>query len=336
LRIRASAPTRICDCGGWTDTWFAQHGAVCSLAITPGLQVTLWDVPPDSQPLPVRLKLSNFNETIDIDPGATDWPRHPLLQAAIHRMGVPAGVAVEIEVHSAVPPGASTGTSAAVTVTLLAVLARLNERTYSPEALAYEAYEVEHTMLGRQCGIQDQLAAAVGGALFLSIEDFPHAEVERLTLKNGVRAALEANLALVYLGQSHESSAVHEMVIAAQERISGRSVQLEQLRNCALAARDALLTGDMAWYGQALTENTEAQRALHPDLIGQRAQAVIDLAERHDALGWKVNGAGGDGGSVAVLLPDAAAQQAFVGDLPAGTLSIDVELAEKGVQVVEG
>ena len=26
--ITASAPVRICDCGGWTDTWFAGHGRV--------------------------------------------------------------------------------------------------------------------------------------------------------------------------------------------------------------------------------------------------------------------------------------------------------------------
>jgi len=34
--IRAEAPVRICDLGGWTDTWFAEHGAVCSIAVTPG------------------------------------------------------------------------------------------------------------------------------------------------------------------------------------------------------------------------------------------------------------------------------------------------------------
>jgi len=27
-RIHSEAPVRICDIGGWTDTWFAQHGAV--------------------------------------------------------------------------------------------------------------------------------------------------------------------------------------------------------------------------------------------------------------------------------------------------------------------
>jgi len=35
LTVRASAPTRMCDNGGWTDTWFAEFGTVFSIAIEP-------------------------------------------------------------------------------------------------------------------------------------------------------------------------------------------------------------------------------------------------------------------------------------------------------------
>ena len=47
--------------------------------------------------------------------------------------------------------------------------------------------------------------------------------------------------------------------------------------------------------------NTEAQARLHPDLVSADAWQVIDIAQRHGALGWKVNGAGGEGGSVTIL-----------------------------------
>ena len=50
-----------------------------------------------------------------------------------------------------------------------------------------------------------------------------------------------------------------------------------------------------------MIDNTEAQRRLHPDLIGAEAQKVIDIAREFGALGWKVNGAGGDGGSLTLL-----------------------------------
>ena len=50
-------------------------------------------------------------------------------------------------------------------------------------------------------------------------------------------------------------------------------------------------------------ENTAAQARLHPDLISHDAQQVIEIAASYGAIGWKVNGAGGEGGSVTLLCP---------------------------------
>jgi len=57
--------------------------------------------------------------------------------------------------------------------------------------------------------------------------------------------------------------------------------------------------------------NTEAQRSLHPDLVGADARRVIEFAARHGAVGWKVNGAGGDGGSVTILSASREAREAL-------------------------
>jgi D-glycero-alpha-D-manno-heptose-7-phosphate kinase len=70
--------------------------------------------------------------------------------------------------------------------------------------------------------------------------------------------------------------------------------------------KEALLRGDLEAFGRAMVENTAAQKTLHPDLIGERALSVIDIAKRHGVAGYKVNGAGGAGGSVTLLLPAAA------------------------------
>ena len=37
--INAVAPIRIADIGGWTDTWFAGHGVVCNIAVSPCVDV---------------------------------------------------------------------------------------------------------------------------------------------------------------------------------------------------------------------------------------------------------------------------------------------------------
>lgn len=65
-----------------------------------------------------------------------------------------------------------------------------------------------------------------------------------------------------------------------------------------------------------MIENTDAQSRLHPDLVSPPAQAAIEVAGANDALGWKVNGAGGEGGSITVLCgPDIRAKRELLGAL---------------------
>ena len=100
-------------------------------------------------------------------------------------------------------------------------------------------------------------------------------------------------MALIYLGKSHRSSQVHEMVIRHLENAGPTARRLEALRATAGPSRDALYAGDFVALGQAMIQNTEAQRNLHPALVSPNAQRVIEIAQAHGALGWKVNGAGG-------------------------------------------
>ena len=68
-----------------------------------------------------------------------------------------------------------------------------------------------------------------------------------------------------------------------------------------MSARDAALDGDLDRFGRALQDNTAAQADLHPDLVSREAWRIIEIASAHGAAGWKVNGAGGDGGSLTIL-----------------------------------
>ena len=79
-------------------------------------------------------------------------------------------------------------------------------------------------------------------------------------------------------------------------------MKLEDLRLTAAKSRDAVYASDLAALGRAMIENTEAQARLHPDLVSAGAHQVIELAQAHGALGCKVNGAGGDGGSLTLLM----------------------------------
>ncbi len=300
--IRASAPIRICDNGGWTDTWFGGPGRVLHVAATPGVEVS---VGPTGGPDPVVLAVEAFGDRYPLVPGAHREARHPLLESAIDAFPPPAGPAVRISVRSAVPPGCGTGTSAAVSVALLAALAALRSEQLSPLDIAYAAHRLEVDTLGTQSGIQDQLCAALGGINYIEIEPYPEAVVHALPTWTGLAPVLS----LVFLGRAHDSSDLHRQVIQGLGR--RQAPVFSRLREAATAARDAVLARDLDGLGRAMADNTEAQRSLHPGLVGVDADRVTGTAMAHGALGWKVNGAGGDGGSVTILSATGADREAI-------------------------
>ena len=216
-------------------------------------------------------------------------------------MGVPNDLAVEISIYSQAPAGCSTGTSAAVTVALIGALDLLTPGRRTPLEVAYAAHRIETEMLHQQSGIQDQLCAAYGGINYIEMFAYPYAAVSQILVPNDTWWELERRLCLIFLGKSHSSSAVHEMVIRGLEDAGPDNPKLEYLRGTARASRDAVYAGDFAALGRAMSDNTAGQRMLHPALVSAEADEIMRIAAEYGALGCKVNGAGGDGGSITIL-----------------------------------
>jgi D-glycero-alpha-D-manno-heptose-7-phosphate kinase len=298
--VKATAPIRICDNGGWTDTWFAGHGKVFNIAVQPYVEVQVAVHAIGSLPDRIVIDAATFGDRYSFHPGAGPG-RHPLLEAALDEIGIPDGVAVEIGIRSGVPAGCSTGTSASMTVALIGALDALTPGRLTPHDLAYAAQRVETERLGMQSGIQDQLCAAYGGINYIEMPAYPIASVSQLAVADVVRSELDRRLVLLCLGRTHVSSEVHDRVIARLEGEGGESRDLEAMRCAAEAARDAVVAADFPALGRAMISNTDAQRRLHDGLVSADAQAVIEVAHTNGALGWKVNGAGGDGGSITLL-----------------------------------
>ncbi|MGI9603194.1 MAG: GHMP kinase [Acidimicrobiales bacterium] len=311
LRIEASAPIRVCDLGGWTDTWFARRGRVVNIGVSPRVHVKM-DVRPTSRPAAVVVTLQNYRDQLEITADTRPSGPHQLIEAAVVRMFPTEPCSIDMAVRSDAPPGAATGTSASVCVAVLGALAALRgEGAMTPEQLAGVAHRVETDDLGAQSGIQDQLCAAHGGVIDIEIDEYPRSQQRRIALADTTAAAIDSGLSLIYLGRPHASSAVHHMVIAGLERTGPDTPALEDLRSAARRGVHALTEGDLVGFGQAMKANTTAQRALHPGLVSPQAEVVGRRAEAFGALGWKVNGAGGDGGSLSILFLDPKAKREF-------------------------
>jgi D-glycero-alpha-D-manno-heptose-7-phosphate kinase len=338
--VNSIAPTRIVDNGGWTDTWFARYGSVFNIAVAPYAEVQIQVFPSTGDDERIMVSAENYGERFSVVPRMGGWGRHPLLEAAIAFMQVPRDLAIDISITSDAPAGASTGTSAAVTVALIGALDRLAGGTMRPHDVAYAAHHVEMEMVGLQCGIQDQICSAYGGINFIEMDRFPRATVSQIQIADQVSWELERRLVLIYLGRSHSSSDVHAKVIRELESEGPTSKRLEALRQTAAKSRDAVSAGNFAALGRAMIENTEAQGRLHPDLIGSGARKVIEIARSHGAEGWKVNGAGGEGGSVSILTgPLWGSRKAIIRDIEEEDplyRNIPVALSRTGLRTWEG
>jgi len=334
--IRSAAPVRICDNGGWTDTWFARRGCVFNIAVEPCVDVELRATPGAVSAARVVIDAANYGDRYVRVPESRRWDRHPLIEATLAHVGVPAGLSCEVSIRSAMPPAASLGTSAALVVALAGALSCLADQELDADGAARTAHEIETFVLGQQSGVQDQLAAAHGGINLIEIPAYPEARVTHLAVSDETREALERRLVLLYLGRGHRSTALHEAVIQGLDAQDGDSPALDDLRRAAQLSAEAVVAGDLSALGRAMQVNTDAQARLHPDLVGADARALIGITQRHGASGWKVNGAGGEGGTLTVLLgPDAGGVDVMLADAARAVPScrrIPITLARAGLR----
>lgn len=287
--IEVSAPTRLDFGGGWTDVPpypEERGGYVCNLAI-------------------------ERRATVRLEAGRA-MAADPLVRAALERAG---RADLTATLRSDFPVGAGLGGSSAAGVALAAALASLARAPLDPRALAEASRATEVEQLGIAGGRQDHYAAAYGGALGLTFE--AQTAVERIPLTAATVAALEAQLTVIYSGESRLSAETITAVLDGYARRDRRIVAaLDRMALLARAMRAALHAGDLRTLAPLVDEHWVHQQALHPRISTPRIAAIEAAVRAAGATGFKALGASG-GGCVLVLssADDAAAVRAAVADL---------------------
>lgn len=294
--VKAVAPARILDFGGWTDTWFAKSGRVLNFAVDLYAKVII-----ATRERPgASIIAQDYGEAIEIArPEDVLYDgKHDLLKAALNVTKVDG---VDISVYSDVPPGCGTGSSAAVSVALIGALGVLADLYMTPHEAAKLAHKLETEELGIQSGVQDQIASATGGIGYHIIDPYPNVSTSPIRLSHETTLELESRLILVYTGQAHLSGDVHKKVIGDYEAGVERTLKaMDTLRNTPVWAKSALMRGDFVELAEIMNINTQAQKNLHPDITTEKIEALEEISRKAGALGFKINGAGG-GGSVTLL-----------------------------------
>ena len=308
------------DFGSWTDTPFAEYGAALNCAVGIYSHVTL-------RQHARRGVLLRVNGTTSL---LSPAQRAGLMsEEFLHAVACYFEVdGFEAQVHTDAPADAGLGTGASVGVALTAAVAQFAGSPVQPDRIAAIAHHVQCEELGRACGLEGYLAAALGGAALYRIEPYPR--FFAAPLPDSVLDALERRLLLVHTGRAPAANLYTEVGRRFLRGDRRSRVVLWQLRSLPVRAFEALAAGDFAELGTALNEQAALQQQLCPSLNSPEARRAWAVARSFGVTAGKVNGSGG---SLALLCPPDVMQLLTDALRRSGYDTSPVRIARSGVQV---
>lgn len=298
--LRARAPLRISFAGGGTDVApFPQRegGAVLSATISSFAYATLRprrDGQITVQSLDFGMSIGfGVDEPVEFD-GELDLPKAAITRIKDMGGAMPTG-GFDLFLHTQAPPGSGLGSSSAVMVAVIDLVAQHCGVDLTPYEIAELAFRLEREDLAIPGGSQDQYAAAFGG--FNYIEFRPdQVVVNPLRVRDATVHELEHNMLLAFTGATRVSDHIIEDQRSRYE--TGNVDALEGLRaqkDLAERMKIALVRGEVDHFGrllgQAWTQKRRMSARISTPLIDDAVTAALDCG----ALGGKVTGAGGGG-----------------------------------------
>lgn len=319
--IISQTPYRISFFGGGTDyrPYFMEHGgSVLSTTINRYCYLTLRRLPPffehDSRLSYSKIELFNT-------PGEV---QHPAVRECLKYMNLRG---VSITHDGDLPARAGLGTSSAFTVGLLNAMHALKGEFVDPMTLAIEAIRVEQDMIGENVGVQDQMAAAIGGLnrLYFNADGYDYRPI---ILKEERRQRLERSLMLFFTGIFRFASQI------AEEQVKNTNDKLTELREMGRLTDEgekALVSGDVDDFGRLLHESWKLKRSLSSKISTAEIDLMYQRAREAGALGGKLLGAGGGGFLLFYVEPE---NQEFVKRALKDLLYVPFRIGQMGSRII--
>jgi D-glycero-alpha-D-manno-heptose-7-phosphate kinase len=274
--IEASAPCRI-DMGGTLDirTFYfpLRHLSPCTFNIAVGLRTRI-------RLLPYR------NGRIKISSRGFKDAEFPIDRAPfIHPLGLMLAVAVyfnaknvHVQIESQSPPRSALGGSSAAAVALIAALS-----------------ELEESVAGVPCGMQDQLAAIYGGVNAwiwpVGVEDSQFRK--KMVMPKRSHKDLEKHLLLAFCGKPHESKDINSRWV--HQFLSGKfRDSWAEIVACTRQFVNHLADRNYMKAAELINRETAIRRKMTPDVLDEVGVHLMKTAVAHNC-GARFTGAGGGG-----------------------------------------
>ena len=286
-------PFRISFFGGGTDyyDYFSEYGGcVLSTTIDKYCYTTIRNLPPffEYKNQFTYSKIERFDNPEEL--------QHPLVRAALKYISTDR---IQIAYDADLPACSGIGSSSAFSVGLLQGLHALRGEFPDKLSIAKEAIYLEREMCGEAGGVQDQIAAAVGGFNRLSF-DSDGFKVCPVQISDVTKRRLEDNLLLIFTGFTRFSG---EIAAAQQRNIRSTISQLNEMKSLVYDAVRLLSEGRLTDFGRMLDHTWKLKKNLSSSISNSEIDDIYERAKENGALGGKLLGAGG-GGFMLLYVPE--------------------------------
>jgi D-glycero-alpha-D-manno-heptose-7-phosphate kinase len=283
--IIVQTPLRISFFGGGTDFpafFMEEGGCVLSSAIDKYIFVTV------KERFDKKLRIG-YTQTEMVD--SVDQIQHELIREALCTTGI--RQSIEVTTMADIPSeGSGLGSSSTVTVGALHALYAYSGEMVSAEKLAKEACDIEIGKLKKPIGIQDQYIAAYGNLRFFEFLPDGQVKVEKLTIDDDFRRALNDCFLLFFTGISRRADTI---LAEQQDNIKDRISVLREIKQMAHEARKDLENGNFDAFGSLMHQAWESKKRLAGQISNGVLNDIYESARRAGAMGGKIAGAGGGG-----------------------------------------
>lgn len=299
--LRARAPLRVSFAGGGTDVSpFPERegGAVLSATISSYAYATLRPRT-DGR---ITVESHDYGTSIGYEVGGPvvfdgqlDLPKAAIARITAFDGATPSD-GFDLFLHTNAPPGSGLGSSSAVMVAVIDLVARHCGIDLDQYEIADLAYRLERDDLGIPGGYQDQYAAAFGGFNFMEFRGGGDVVVNPLRVRPDTVHELEHNMLLAYTGRTRVSDHIIEDQVTRYESGNSDAVAgLRAQRDLADAMKVALLRGRVDELGRLLGEAWQEKQRMSSRIATPLITEAVERAMEVGALGGKVTGAGGGG-----------------------------------------
>ena len=225
---------------------------------------------------PVHVDLSNLAK-VDVEEGRTDALLRGIAASVVRRGGIIGGFTASTS--SRVLKGSGLSSSAALEVLVGSIFNELfNDGRFTPVELAVMGREAENVYFGKPCGLMDQCACAVGGAVTIDFADPDQPVVEPVAADF---TAAGYTLAVVDSGGDHADLTPDYAAIPAEMKAVAGEMGAEVLRD----VREEDFYREMSRIRKE-TGDRAVLRALHFYNENKRVKMMVETLKTGDVEGY--------------------------------------------------